>query len=116
MQKINITIEGDDPETITLSLDEIQVTNMYLNSKVQIKTIAELEKKLDTSEKSLKYVSEIRDEVKKEIEHANVLLTALDVQEKTNHEQDWSRTTLSVSTRIALYIAKIHQNKQTGYL
>lgn len=110
MQKINITVEGDEPESMTLSLDEVQVTNMYLNNKAQIKNIAELEKKLEASDKSLKYAAECRDEAKKELEHANVLLTALDVQEKTNHEQDYYRTALSVSTRIALYIAKIHQN------
>ena len=61
---------------------------------------------LSDTENSLKYASEARDEAKDQIEHANVLLTALGVQEKDNHETDYYRKVLPVSTRIALYIAK----------
>jgi hypothetical protein len=84
----------------------VQVANLYINNKSQIKQIAELEKKLAASESSLKYVSEARDEAKDQIEHANVLLTALGVQEKDNNETDYYKKALPVSTRIALYIAK----------
>lgn len=106
MQTINIGIQGDEPQLVTLSLDEVQVTSLYLNNKEQIKQIAELQKKLSDTENSLKYASNARDEAKDQIEHANVLLTALGVQEKDNHEQDYYRKVLPVSTRIALYIAK----------
>lgn len=106
MQTINISIQGDEPETVTLALDEVQVTNLYINNKAQIKQIAELQKKLSDTENSLKYASEARDEAKDQIEHANVLLTALGVQEKDNHDTDYYRKVLPVSTRIALYIAK----------
>lgn len=107
MNTINITIQGDEPETITLSLDEVQVCNLYISNKVQIARIAELEKKLKTTEDSLKYASEARDEHKKELEYANVLLTSLGVQEKDNNETDYYRKALPVSIRIALYIAKV---------
>jgi exonuclease III len=107
MNTINITIQGDEPETVTLSLDEVQVCNLYVNNKAQVARIAELEKKLKTTEDSLKYASEAREEHKKEIDHANVLLTSLGVQEKDNHETDYYRKALPVSIRIALYIAKV---------
>jgi exonuclease III len=107
MNTINITIQGDEPETVTLSLDEVQVCNLYVNNKAQIARIAELEKKLKTTEDSLKYASEARDEHKKELEYANVLLTSLGVQEKDNNETDYYRKALPVSIRIALYIAKV---------
>jgi len=60
MQTINIVIQGDEPETVTLALDEVQVTNLYINNKAQIKQIAELQKKLSDTENSLKYASDAR--------------------------------------------------------
>jgi len=42
---------------------------------------------------------------KKELEGANILLTALGVQEKDNNENEYYRKVLPVATRIALYIA-----------
>ena len=107
MNTINITIQGDDPETITLSLDEVQVCNLYTNNKAQLARIAELEKKLKSTEDSLKYATDAREEYKRELDHANVLLTSLGVQEKDNHETDYYRKVLPVSIRIALYIAKV---------
>jgi exonuclease III len=107
MNTINITIQGDEPETVTLSLDEVQVCNLYVNNKAQIARIAELEKKLKLTEDYLKSASDSRDEHKKELEYANVLLTSLGVQEKDNHETDYYRKVLPVSIRIALYIAKV---------
>ena len=105
-QKINITIEGNELEMIVLSLDENQVESMYLNNKEKSKTIDELTKKIEIIEKNAKYTTDNLSEARKELENANVLLTALDVQEKTNHEQDYYKTALPVSIRIALYIAK----------
>jgi len=67
MQTINIAIQGDEPQLVTLSLDEVQVTNLYLNNKAQIKQIADLEKKLSDTESSLKYASNARDEAKDQI-------------------------------------------------
>jgi hypothetical protein len=107
MNTINITIQGDEPETVTLSLDEVQVCNLYVNNKAQVARIAELEKKLKTTEDTLKYATDTREEYKRELDHANVLLTSLGVQEKDNHETDYYRKVLPVSIRIALYIAKV---------
>ena len=107
MNSINITIQGDETETVTLSLDEVQVCNLYVNNKAQIARIAELEKSLKTAEDSLRYASDACDEHRKELEHANVLLTSLGVQEKDNNETEYYRKALPVSIRIALYIAKV---------
>ena len=56
-----------------------------------------------------KYAEEARDEAKGELEQAHTLLTALGVADKTDHEDNYYRKDLKVTTRIALYIAKVQK-------
>lgn len=105
MNTIQIETKGTDLETITITLDENQVSSIYEELKQAKKDNAELIKKLADKEQSLKYASEARTELQQELGEANTLLTALGVQEKTSHEESYYRKDLKVSTRIALYIA-----------
>jgi hypothetical protein len=105
MSNIQITVAGTNLEIIVVSLDESQVTALYNNNKVNATKIAELEKKITSLESSAKYMNESRAELAAELKQAHALMTALGVTEKTTEEQDYNRTSLTMSTRIALYIA-----------
>ena len=105
MQTINIKVEGTEMEVVTLSLDEVQVAALYAESKQQKAKIAEIEKKLKDSEQYKDMYSKTAAEKQSELDGANILLTALGVQEKDNNENDYYRKPLPVATRIALYIA-----------
>lgn len=109
MQTISITVEGVEMEKVTLTFDEVQVKSLYSESKVMKAKIAELEKKVKQSDEYKEMYSKLNDESKKELEGANILLTALGVQEKDNNENEYYRKVLPVATRIALYIANQKQ-------
>lgn len=105
MNSIQINTTGTDLETITITLDENQVSSIYELSKSQTKEIAELKKELESKNRDYKWASEGRDKATAEISQANTLLTALGVQLKTNEEESYRQTELPIATRIALYIA-----------
>lgn len=106
MQTIKIQVEGTEMEQVTIALDSAQVANLYTSNKTMQSKITELEKQLKESDRMKGYHAEKQVELSKEIESANLLLTALDVQEKDTHEQEYYRKMLPLVTRIALYIAK----------
>jgi hypothetical protein len=105
MNSIQIQTKGTDLETITITLDEIQVSNMYELNKELNKQLTEIKKKLESSETSLKYASEARAELQTEVNEAQTLLTALGVKESNDADESWNRNKLKVTTRIAIYIA-----------
>jgi multidrug resistance efflux pump len=105
METIKITVTGQEFEQVTLELSAEEVSLMYKQRKEQQERIAELEKKAKDSESNCKYATDRRDAAESELSHANVLLTALGVQEKTSEEEAYYRKVLPVATRIALYIA-----------
>ncbi len=105
MQTINIVVEGSEMEKVNLTFDEVQVSTLYSESKVMKAKIAELEKQLKQSNDSKEMYINLHNESKKELEGANILLTALNVQEKDNNENEYYRKVMPVATRIALYIA-----------
>lgn len=106
MKTITISVSGEELETINVELTEEDVSALYKLRKEQAAKIVELEKKLSSTEESLKYSNADRTTVKDEISQAHTLLTALGIMEKTTEEEVYYRKTLSITTRIALYIAK----------
>ena len=106
MNTIQITIQSEEYESITVDLSSEEVTALYKLRKEQACKIAELEKKVSDLEANKKYAESARDEAKGELEQAHTLLTALGVADKTDHEESYYRKDLKVTTRIALYIAK----------
>jgi predicted RNA-binding protein with EMAP domain len=105
MSHIQISVAGTDLEIIAINLDEIQVAALYTNGKVKDLKITELEKKITSMESTAKYVYESRAELAAELKQSHALMTALGVAEKTTEEQDYNRSFLTMSTRVALYIA-----------
>ncbi len=105
MNSIQIQTKGSDLETITITLDENQVSSIYEQNKELSKKLAEVEKKLATTEQSLKYSQDGRTELQQELNEANVLMTALGIKEQNDSENSYSRQNLKITTRIALYIA-----------
>ena len=105
MQTISVLVDGTEMEKVTLTLDNVHVSNLYSENKVMKAKIVDLEKQLKQANEYKEMYSKLNDESKKELENANILLTALNVQEKDNNEQEYFRKALPVVTRIALYIA-----------
>jgi septal ring factor EnvC (AmiA/AmiB activator) len=105
MNTIQIETKGTDLETIVITLDDNQVASIYEQHKELQKEVAELKKKLTSTESSLKYANESKTELQQELNEANTLLTALNVKETNDAEESWNRSKLKVTTRIALYIA-----------
>lgn len=105
MNTITITVAGEELENLNIELTSEEVSALYKLRKEQVQRIAELEKKLKDTEQSLKYAADGRAEAQTELSQANTLLSALGVAEKTNEEESYYRKRLSVTTRIALYIA-----------
>ena len=105
IETITITVAGEALESLTLELTAEEVTALYKLRKDQTMKIAELEKKTSDLEKSKGYLQERFDLLNNEIEQANVLLTALGIQEKTAEDELYQRKSLTISTRIALCIA-----------
>ncbi len=106
MNSIQIQTKGTDLETITITLDENQVTSIYEQNKELTKKLAETEKKLSDKEVSLKYANDAKAELQTEVNDAQTLLTALGIKEANDAEESWNRHKLKVCTRIALYIAQ----------
>lgn len=107
MNTIVITVPGEELENLNVELTSEEVSALYKLRKDNSVKIAELEKKLADKEQTLKWASEARTTAENELAQAHTLLTALGVSEKTNEEESYSRKTLTVTTRIALYIAQV---------
>lgn len=105
MNNIQIQTKGSDLETITITLDENQVTSIYEQNKELNKEITEVKTQLEREKQSYKWACESRDTANSEIKHAKTLLTALGIAEQTTEEEPYRRTELPIATRIALYIA-----------
>jgi hypothetical protein len=105
MSTITITVPGEEFENLSIELSAEEVTALYKLRKDQTAKVAELEKKLTDLERNKKYSEDKLTIAHEEISHANVLLTALGIQEKTAEEEAYYRKPLPVATRIALYIA-----------
>ena len=105
METITITVTGEESESMNLKLSAEEVTALHKLRKANSVEISELEKKVSELEKSKKYAEENLLSARDEIQQANTLLTALGIAEKSNEEEAYYRTALSITTRIALYIA-----------
>lgn len=106
MQTITIAVQSEEFETINIDLTQEEVLALYKLRKEQTAAIADLSKKLEQEEKNKKYAQDESSKRGEEIDQANTLLTALGIPDKTDHEESYYRKNLSLSTRIALYIAK----------
>lgn len=102
---MKIKVKGSNLEMLDIEVNEDQVQAMYDANLDYVKQIKDLTKDLENKTSSLKYKFEEMDKLNSQIREANILLSMLGVAEKDNNEENYSRTTLSVSTRIALYIA-----------
>lgn len=107
MNTITIQVSGEELETLNVELTAEEVAALYKLRKENAVKIAELEKKLKSSEDLKNNYSDRLTDVQTEIGEANTLLTALGVKEKTDHEESYYRKDLKVATRIALYIASV---------
>lgn len=105
MNTITITVAGEELENLNIELTSEEVAALYKLRKENSIRVSELEKKLTEKENSLKYATEGRAEAQNELSQAHTLLSALGIIEKTNEDESYYRKPLSVSTRIALYIA-----------
>lgn len=105
MSIIQIVIQGTELENVTVNLDTEQVTALYLNQQKNLTEIADLTRKLSDAERRYNSVSQDKDKFEGELKQAHALLNALGVDEKTKEEEVYYRTTLSLTTRLALYLA-----------
>jgi hypothetical protein len=105
MTTITITVSGEELENLNIELTTEEVTALYKLRKEQAVKVADLEKKLASAELSLTHAQDSRNEANNELAQAHTLLSALGVAEKTNEEESYYRKNLTVTTRIALYIA-----------
>lgn len=106
MNTITITVPGEELESLNIELSSEEVVALYKLRKDNNAKIADLEKKLKSTEQSLTYSQERNSEAQKELSQANTLMTALGVAEKTSDEESYNRQTLTLTARIALYLAK----------
>lgn len=102
---MKIKVKGSNLELLDIEVNEEQVQEIWNTNSEQLEQIKQLTKDLENKTSSLKYRSEEVDKLNSQIREASILLTMLGIAEKDNNEESYSRTTLSVSTRIALYIA-----------
>lgn len=102
---ITITIPSEDFQNINLELTEDEVRILYLSSKEHPKKLEQLNKELESAKTSRKYAEESRDEAKNELIQGHTLLTALGIPLKTNEEEVYYRKDLTITTRIALFLA-----------
>ena len=107
MSIIQIVIQGTELENVTVNLDTEQVTSLYLNQQKNQKEIAELTKKISDLESRNKSNVERGDKLDTELQQAHALMSALGVDEKTKEEETYYRKPLSITTRIALYMAGV---------
>jgi geranylgeranyl pyrophosphate synthase len=106
MSSITIVVSGTEYETVQMELSSDQVVDLYNLRKTQAVKITELEKKIKDTELSLKYSQEAKTRAEEELQQAHALMSALGIIEKTNEEETYYRKALTLSTRIALYLAK----------
>jgi hypothetical protein len=106
MNTITISVSGEELETINIELSAEEVSALYRLRKEQATKIAEIEKELKNTKQLLDYAQESRNKAQDELSQAHTLMSALGILDKTTEEESYSRKTLSVTTRIALYIAK----------
>lgn len=106
MSSITIVVSGAEYETVHLELNADQVVDLYNLRKTQATKIIDLEKKVKDIDQSLKYAQEGRTRAEEELQQAHALMSALGIVEKTNEEETFYRKQLTLSTRIALYLAK----------
>ena len=111
MSTIQITIQSEEYESITIDLSSEEVTALYKLRKEQACKIAELEKKVSDLESNKKYAESVRDKAQGELAQVHTLLTALGIPDKTDHEESFYRKDLEGTTRIALYIANRSEAK-----
>lgn len=106
MNTITITIPSTDFEMQAIQLTAEQVLNLYNLRKEQAAIIAAQEKDIKAKEQSLKYSAENLAEAKSELQQGHALLSALGIKDKTEEEEAYYRKPLSITTRIAIYLAK----------
>lgn len=102
---MKIKVKESNLEVLDIEVNEEQVQEMWNTNSEQLEQIKQLTKDLESRFNSLMYKSEEVDKLNSQIREANILLTMLGVAEKDNNEESYNRTTLSIATRIALYIA-----------
>jgi septal ring factor EnvC (AmiA/AmiB activator) len=107
MNTIEITVKGTEYEDIAVTLSSHEVATYYTRCKEQLEQIAELKKKLESADQSYKWSNEASTKAENEISQANILLNALGVQERVDENQ--YSAILPISTRIALYLAKVNK-------
>lgn len=106
MSTITITIPSTDFEMQDIQLTVEQVLHLYTLRREQSAIIASQEKDIKAKEQSIKYRDESLNEVKSELQQGHALMSALGVKEKTEEEELYYRKPLSITTRIAIYLAK----------
>jgi hypothetical protein len=102
---IQFEVTGTEYEVIAITLTKEEVKAIYEQNKALKEEVKTLTKEVESQKSNSKYYQERNNELTKEINQANLLLTALGVQLQTNEEESYRRTELSITTRIALYIA-----------
>jgi len=105
MSSIQIEVTGTDLEVIAITLSDKEVKAIYEQNKALKEEVKTLTKSVESEKNSYKWSAERNNTLQNEINHANVLLTALGVQLQTTEEESYRRTDLPIATRIALYIA-----------
>ena len=105
MNTIQISVSGEELETISIELTSEEVAALYKLRKENTAKIADLEKQIKDKDSNYKYQSDRLTKAEDQILQANMLLSALGIAEKTNEEDNYYRKELPVATRIALYIA-----------
>lgn len=102
---MKIKVKGSNLEMLDIEVNEEQVQDMWNTNTEQLEQIKQLTKDLENKISSYKYKEEECTRLYKEMNEANTLLTMLNIPTKTNEEERYSQTTLTIATRIALYIA-----------
>lgn len=105
MESIKIEVQGQEYETITVELTQEEVKAIYNERKELKAKVEDLQKKLDNTESNYKYVQDARNKADKEVEEVHTLLDALAVLKRTDYEESWRNSDLSLSTRLAVYFA-----------
>jgi hypothetical protein len=105
MDAITILIKDNDGEDLAIEMTSGQVASLYKSYKETLAKLADLEKAFKTEETHKKYAQDARKTADDELLQAHTLLSALGVAEKTGDDEPYHRRALSVSTRIAVYIA-----------
>jgi hypothetical protein len=107
MDSIVITVAGKELGNLQVELTSEEVASLYKLRHDNNVRIVEMEKKLKDLEINLTYIQEGRAVAENELCQANTLLTALGVAEKTSEDEAYYCKPLTVTTRIALYIAQV---------